>query len=122
MDRVKRIELLFDALDRVRVSHQFSLVLAGDGAERSRWESLAKNRPWSADACFIGWTSDLGWLRTADALMLPSLTEGMPNVVLEAMAAGCCVVASDIPACRELIDPGARGCWRPERTRTRSPG
>jgi len=110
MDRVKRIQFLCDALDRVRESSEFSLVLAGDGAERSHWESLVRNRSWSSAARFIGWTSNLsGWLRSADALVLTSLTEGMPNVALEAMAARCCVVASDIPACRELIDPGRTG-------------
>ncbi len=114
MDRVKRIQLLFDALDRVSASSEFSLVIAGDGAERSHWESLARNRSWSSAARFIGWTSNLsGWLRSADALVLTSLTEGMPNVALEAMAARCCVVASDIPACRELIDPGRTGLLAP---------
>ncbi len=110
MDRVKRIELLFDALDRVHESSEFVLVLAGDGAERAHWESLARNRSWSSAARFIGWTSHLpNWLRTADAMLLTSLTEGMPNVALEAMAARCCVVAVDIPACRELIEPGRTG-------------
>jgi glycosyltransferase involved in cell wall biosynthesis len=44
-----------------------------------------------------------GWLKAADALLFPSLTEGSPNVVLEAIACGCPVVAADLPGCRELI-------------------
>ena len=49
------------------------------------------------------------WLKTADVLLFPSLTEGSPNTVIEAMACGCPVVASDIPACRELIENGVHG-------------
>jgi glycosyltransferase involved in cell wall biosynthesis len=44
-----------------------------------------------------------------DTLWLASGYEGMPNVVMEAMAAGVPVVASDIPGCRDLVVPGKTG-------------
>ena len=44
------------------------------------------------------------YLNAADALVLPSLREGRPNVVAEALACGTFVIVSDIPGCRELLD------------------
>lgn len=46
------------------------------------------------------------WYRSADALVFPSLREGWGLVILEAMAAGLPVVASDIPVFREFLDGG----------------
>jgi len=43
------------------------------------------------------------WLNAADALLLSSRSEGMPNAVAEALACGCPVVATDVGACREML-------------------
>jgi glycosyltransferase involved in cell wall biosynthesis len=43
-------------------------------------------------------------LNSADLFVLPSYREGLPRSVIEALASGVPVVASDIPACRELVD------------------
>lgn len=47
--------------------------------------------------------------RYSQIFVLPSLFEGRPNVVVEAMAAGCCVLVSDIDGCRELVSDGKSG-------------
>ena len=53
--------------------------------------------------CNLGLTDDIaGVLRSADVLILPSLREGLPGSVLEALATGVPVVASDLPGLREL--------------------
>ncbi len=44
-----------------------------------------------------------------DIFVLPSVSEGMPKVVLEAMACGCSIIVSDIPGCNELVKNGRNG-------------
>ncbi len=44
------------------------------------------------------------FFKIADALILPSYSEGLPNVVLESMSCGTPVIVSDIPVCKEIID------------------
>jgi glycosyltransferase involved in cell wall biosynthesis len=48
-------------------------------------------------------------LNEADALILPSLWEGMPNAVCEALAVGCPVLMSDVSDARFLVEDGVRG-------------
>lgn len=97
---VRTAELLGDRPTR--------FLLAGDGPLRADIERLAASSSAARRMRFLGWLDDLSeLLAAADAFFFPSLTEGMPNAVLEAMAAGLPVVGSDIPALREL-DGGAQ--------------
>lgn len=48
-------------------------------------------------------------MRGSDLFVLPTYREGLPRSVIEAMASGLPVIASDIPACRELVRPGETG-------------
>lgn len=107
-DPVKRADLLIAAIDLIH-DNGSCVLLAGDGPHRRELEAQAARS--SAPSCirFLGWQSDLGMvLSAADVLCTPSLTEGVPNAVLEAMAFGLPVVGSDIPALRELSDGGRR--------------
>ena len=57
-----------------------------------------------------GWVPEIvPWLKAADVLLFTSRTEGNPNVVLEAMASGCCVVATAVGGCRDTIVTGLNG-------------
>lgn len=82
-----------------------SVVLVGDGPLRG---ALTR----TAGGLGVGLTIVPGvrdivpYLRRADVVALPSLYEGLPNVLLEALAAGCSVVASDLPGHREVIRDG----------------
>jgi galacturonosyltransferase len=49
------------------------------------------------------------YIREADAIVHPSYHEGMSNVLMEAAATGRCVIASDIPGCREVVDRDKSG-------------
>lgn len=52
-------------------------------------------------------------LRNAEVLVCPSHAEGMPNVILEAMASGCAVIATDVGAVAELVDATTGWCIAP---------
>lgn len=64
----------------------------------------------------LGHRADLGRLmRAADIFALPTYREGLPRSIIEAMASGLPVVASDISACRELVREGETGLLVPSR-------
>lgn len=84
-------------------------VLFGDGPERDALTALAQRLALGDRLCFAGHTADFAALLPgADLLVNASLSEEMPNVVLEAMAAGVPVVATAVGAVAEIAgDPPA---------------
>ena len=69
--------------------------------------SLAKERGngnWLSVVGEIPHTEVIGEMLRADAFVFPSYTEAFPNVILEAMACGCAIVASDVGAIPEMLD------------------
>ena len=111
---VKRVEWLLEAVERVA---GVRLVVVGGYREQFYGDSyfrdlLADHPRAQARTTFVGEvpssTVDT-YLAASDLFAFPSRFEGMPNAVMEAMAAGLPVVASDIPAHRALIVPGRTG-------------
>ncbi|GAA1809683.1 glycosyltransferase [Planosporangium flavigriseum] len=94
---------LIEAAAMVRErGHEVTLVLVGDGPERSALQALADER--GVDARLLGARTDVDrLLAEADLFVLPSLTEGLSNAVMEAMAAGRPVVATDVGGTGELL-------------------
>jgi glycosyltransferase involved in cell wall biosynthesis len=63
---------------------------------------------------FYGYRADrLSFLKQFDAFVLPSALEGIPRCVLEAMAAGVPVIATDIPGCRDVVHHAQTGLLTP---------
>ena len=95
---------------------EFVLTILGDGPEMSRLRSLVNNLGMNERVCFAGHIQPEQislWFADADVLVMTSKSEGRPNVVLEALAAGIPVVGSDIPGLRELILPNVNGVLFP---------
>jgi len=106
-DPVKRLDLLLDTAELL-AREPFRFLLAGDGPQRPRIQSRVREGPSRDSICLLGWQASLAPLLAAgDALLFPSMTEGMPNAVLEALAAGLPVIASELPSLRELKERGA---------------
>jgi glycosyltransferase involved in cell wall biosynthesis len=94
----------------------FELQIAGDGTERPELEALAGQLGLAAQVRWLGWQPKEAvpaLYRSADALVNPSQYEGMPNSVLEAMASGLPILASDVPGNRSVVVPGDTGILFP---------
>jgi glycosyltransferase involved in cell wall biosynthesis len=115
MDSGKNVENLIVALSRVARELPFTALLCGDGTLRPMLEKLVVELGLNGRVVFTGNVSNL-WalMKRADAFAFPSRFEGCPNVVLEAMACGCPLIVSDIPAHRELLDDASACFANPE--------
>jgi glycosyltransferase involved in cell wall biosynthesis len=85
-------------------------VFAGDGPDRAALGALASQLGLDDRVTFLGYRQDVrALIAAADLVVLPSLYEGLPLVVLEAMAAAKPVVASRIPGIQEIVTEGVDG-------------
>jgi glycosyltransferase involved in cell wall biosynthesis len=84
--------------------------LVGDGPQRTALEGLSAELGVADAVKFWGWRTDgKRFYEMMDLLLLPSHTEGLPNVVLEAMAMGVPVAATAVGGVSELLDNGHCG-------------
>ena len=123
LDAQKGIPDLLAAAEQVIAADPtWHLALAGDGPRRA-WlvDQLAARPALRGRVHWLGARDDIpALLKSADVLVLASLWEGMPNVVLEAMAAGRAVVATAVEGTGNSSSPGRPDGWYPPRTRRHS--
>jgi len=114
---VKGPQFLLQAFKQVISEHpETYLVFAGDGPLRKSLEKNAVDMDLAKDIIFAGWRDDMARvLSVFDIFCLPSLNEGMGRVLVEAMALGKPVVASDVGGIPDLIIPGKNGFLVPPR-------
>ncbi|HEY2739245.1 MAG TPA: glycosyltransferase, partial [Thermoanaerobaculia bacterium] len=103
----KGVEVLLAALRSLLAAHpEARLLIAGDGEHREALERSATELKLGSAVRFLGRCSAgrvRGLLRGARALVVPSIYEGMPLVVLEAMEAGLPVIASAVSGIPEVV-------------------
>jgi glycosyltransferase involved in cell wall biosynthesis len=107
----KSVATLLEAARRVQASGSIVTIgVVGFGPDLSELrEAAASSR---LDVRFVGQRRPeaiAGWLSAADVLVLPSLSEGRPLILLEALAMGRAVIATDIAGSRELVQHGRTG-------------
>ena len=110
---VKGVRYLIEAMDIVvRENRLARLLVVGDGEERGELENLAKRLGVAARISFIGRKPHRDipdYMAAADVFVLPSLSEGFPLTILEAMAAGLPIVTTRVRGLPEIIEEGGNG-------------
>jgi glycosyltransferase involved in cell wall biosynthesis len=101
----KNLERFLLAFNEVHREFQNSgLVIVGDGPNRARLEEIVAETGLSGSVIFLGYRKDIPTLlKTADLYAIPSLREGLPRSLVEAMAAGMPVLASRINGHEEVV-------------------
>lgn len=124
IDAVKGLEYFVDAAGRVARSHpDVRFVIVGHASQQpddQEYLRMLRNRSrehgLEGRLVFTGNRTDVpGVLAELDISVLPSLTEGLPNAVLEAMAAGTPVIATRVGGVPEIIEYGTTGLLVPPR-------
>lgn len=110
----KGIEFLLDACSKLSEEIDLTLLLIGEfiKKEKSYWEQELKNHSLGSRLQITGIKTrqeTLAYLPHLDIFAIPSLTDGCPNALLEAMSAGCAIVGSNADAIGEIIDDGTSG-------------
>ncbi|MCK5113666.1 MAG: glycosyltransferase family 4 protein [Phycisphaerae bacterium] len=116
-DLLEAVRLLCDQ----NLDQKIRIVIVGGGSEsyRLELETLRDKLKLGNMVQFAGSCGNVSdWYTAADAFVLPSRTEGLPMVLLEAMNAGLPAIASDVGAVGEVIEPGQSGIL----TRSGAPG
>lgn len=106
LTRVKGIAFLLDLLAREDISgrRDWSLDIVGDGPLRNELFRLVSEKGIADRVTFHGFREDVEcFLGRCDCLLFPSLDEGMGLVLAQALTAGIPVLASNLPAVRELV-------------------
>ena len=109
--KVKRVEILIKLTKKLlKEGFRVKAVVVGDGPMRKHYEKLS--RPLRDNVLFTGYVSKKRlpmFYHLADVFVLPSLSEGLPNVLLEASAAGKPCVASGVNGVLDIIEHGKTG-------------
>lgn len=107
----KRFELLLQAFAMVhRQQAGLKLLIVGDGPEREQLERQAAQLGIQNACVFRPAASDVAvWFRSIDIFVQCSSSEAMSNALMEAMACGCCPVASRVGGNPELVTEGETG-------------
>ena len=113
--RRKQIDEAIWCFELVRVLHERArLIVIGDGPDRRRLERFAEAVSDPRCVHFLGERRDVrSLLPLADVVWQLGPASTPPHALLEASAAGSPIVASDVPACRAVIDPGVTGLLVP---------
>ena len=106
--------LIAAAPEVIKAHPKTRFVLVGEGAMRSDFEKQVRDLGLQENFLFLGRRSDVpAILACSDIAVLPSLAEGLPNAVLEYLAAGLPVVASALGGNLEIIQDGTTGLLVP---------
>lgn len=112
----KGVDELFAAAKRMKQTYGDSVEFHIVGSFEEGYKPLMDELEQTGVVKYHGYQSDMKrFYAMADCVVLPSYHEGMSNVLLEAAASGRPLITSDIPGCREAVEPGVSGYLCPAR-------
>jgi glycosyltransferase involved in cell wall biosynthesis len=101
----KGYPFLIEAAALLRDQAELQFLVAGRGSEEGRLKAQVRRLGLESSFRFLGYLDDPDpALAGCDCFVLPSLFEGMPNAVMEAMALGKAVILTDVDGARELVE------------------
>lgn len=107
---LKRVTDVLDAFLQAGLPGRAECWLIGEGVLKNELEARAARPEFAGSVRFVGWVDRTrDWLPACDVLIHPSGTEGLPNVVLEAMACGVSVIATRAGGTAEIIRDSVDG-------------
>jgi glycosyltransferase involved in cell wall biosynthesis len=110
LEPVKNQGMLFAALELLRTQVDAEVWLVGDGPCQAAYEADLARRGLTDRVRFLGYRYDIPELTAqADVCVLTSLKEGIPRSLVQAMAVGVPVVATDVKGTREVVVDGESG-------------
>ena len=115
LTRAKNFALLLRAFALMRRQVPARLIILGEGEERAALTDLARELAIAEDVAMPGFADNpFAYMAKASVFVLSSSWEGLPGVLIQAMACGCPVVSTDCPhGPREILDEGRIGCLVP---------
>lgn len=120
LDYMKGVHILLEGFKQLREEMKnVQLTIIGDGPDRERLLNLAREKGISDAVNFCGEAAEIvPYLQKSSVFVLPSFSEGLSNVLLEAMACGLPVVATRVGGTVDLIEDGVNGILiEPENSR-----
>jgi glycosyltransferase involved in cell wall biosynthesis len=104
---VKTLIKAFSDIQKTYPEMKVKLLIIGNGPMRPILEECVKRYGIDGYVSFLGYIPDAyRFLNAMDIFVLPSLSEGSPIALIEAMACGKAIIASDIPAIKEMVEDG----------------
>jgi len=108
--------VVLEAVRKLAGTRRFRMRFAGDGPLFAEMRAMAERLGIMEYVEFLGWQSDVSELiASADAFVLASFWEGLPNVLLEALGGGLPAVATAVGGCPELVEDEVSGLLVPPR-------
>jgi L-malate glycosyltransferase len=108
LEYVKGVDILINAVNKLEF--KVSLVIVGSGKEEKAFKKLCHDLDLESQVQFLGYITNLPEiLLSADLYVQPSREEGLPNSVLEAMATGLPIVATNVSGNQDLVADGING-------------
>ncbi len=106
----KDLSTLIRAFAIVRENRPARLLIIGDGEERPKLEALVSELGLSDDVSMPGYLNNLPYMKATDVFVLSSIFEGLPTVLIEALACSPAIVSTDCPSGpQEILDGGIYG-------------